>query len=75
MYKILDKIPFTTLLLIAILMLILPISPMPHVVEKIIMLKNGELTKAIDIFDLFYHLIPSFILILKVVVTRKHKVS
>jgi hypothetical protein len=42
------------------------LSPMPHVVEKLIMLKNGVLTKPIDIFDLFYHLIPTIILILKI---------
>jgi len=31
----------------------------------LIMLKNGTLTKPIDVFDLFYHLIPTVILILK----------
>jgi hypothetical protein len=39
---------------------------MPHVIEKLIMLRNGILTKPIDIFDLFFHLIPTFILLLKV---------
>lgn len=39
---------------------------MPHVIEKLIMLKNGILTKPIDIFDLFYHLVPTIILFLKV---------
>lgn len=29
------------------------------------MLKNGSLTKPIDIFDLFFHLIPTIILALK----------
>lgn len=75
MRTILDRIPFTTLLFIAVLMLILPVSPRPHVVEKFMMLKNGELTKFIDIFDLFYHLMPSFFLILKVVVTKTHKAN
>ena len=27
---------------------------MPHVIEKLIMLRNGTLSKPIDIFDLFY---------------------
>jgi len=70
MIKLIDQIPFTTLIFFAVIMLLLPFSPMPHVLEKIIMLKNGELTAAIDIFDLFYHLIPSFLLIIKVVVMR-----
>ena len=47
-------------------MLLAPFRPMPHVVEKLIMLKNGTLTRPIDIFDLFYHLIPAIILVLKV---------
>ena len=61
----LDKIPYSILIIAAIFMLLAPFRPMPHVVEKLIMLKNGTLTKPIDVFDLFYHLIPVFLLILK----------
>jgi hypothetical protein len=32
----------------------------------VIMLKNGTLTKPIDIFDLFFHLFPTIILLLKI---------
>ena len=63
---ILDKIPYSILIVIAIFMLLAPFRPMPHVIEKLIMLKNGTLTKPIDIFDLFYHLVPTIILLLKV---------
>ena len=66
MLSFLDKIPYSILIIAAIFMLLAPFSPMPHVVEKLIMLKNGTLSKPIDIFDLFYHLIPTFILILKI---------
>ena len=62
----LDKIPYMILIVIAVFMLLAPFRPMPHVVEKLIMLKNGTLTKPIDIFDLFYHLVPTIILALKV---------
>ena len=62
----LDKIPYMILIVIAIFMLLAPFKPMPHVIEKLIMLKNGTLTKPIDIFDLFYHLLPTIILALKV---------
>jgi hypothetical protein len=48
-------------------MLLAPLKPMPHVIEKILMLKNGTLHKPIDIFDLFFHLFPLVLLILKVV--------
>ncbi len=63
---ILDKIPYSILIVIAVFMLLAPFTPMPHLVEKLIMLKNGTLTKPIDIFDLFYHLLPTIILLLKI---------
>jgi hypothetical protein len=66
MWAILDKIPYSILIVIAVLMILAPFKPMPHVLEKLIMLKNGTLTKPIDIFDLFYHLIPTIILLLKI---------
>ena len=66
MWAILDKIPYSILVLVAVFMILAPFKPMPHVVEKLIMLKNGTLTKPIDIFDLFYHLIPTIILLLKI---------
>ena len=62
----LDKIPYLILIVLAVFMLLAPFRPMPHVLEKFIMLKNGTLTKPIDIFDLFYHLVPTIILALKV---------
>ena len=66
MWAILDKIPYSILIVIAVFMILAPFKPMPHVLEKFIMLKNGTLTKPIDIFDLFYHLIPTIILLLKI---------
>jgi hypothetical protein len=66
MWAILDKIPYSILIVIAVLMILAPFRPMPHVLEKLIMLKNGTLTKPIDIFDLFFHLIPTIILLLNV---------
>ena len=65
MLGLLDKIPYSILIIAAIFMLLAPFRPMPHVVEKLIMLKDGALTKPIDIFDLFYHLIPSLLLVIK----------
>ena len=65
MLRFLDKIPYLILIVIAIFMLLAPFRPMPHVVEKLIMLKNGKLTRPIDIFDLFFHLVPTILVILK----------
>ena len=66
MWNFLDTIPYPILIVAAILMLLVPFSPMPHVVEKLIMLKNGNLHRPIDIFDLFFHLVPTILLLLKI---------
>lgn len=67
MWSVLDNIPYIILVVFALFMLLAPFRPMPHVVEKLIMLKNGTLTRPVDIFDLFFHLIPSVLLILKII--------
>ena len=60
-----DQLPFPILIVLAIFMLLAPFHPMPHVVEKILMLKNGQLHRPIDIFDLVFHLTPLLLLGLK----------
>ncbi len=65
MFDFLDKIPYGLLILLAALMLLAPFYPMPHAVEKLIMLKNGTLKRPIDIFDLFFHLSPLILLLIK----------
>lgn len=66
MLSFLDKIPYSILIIAAIFLLLAPFRPMPHVVEKLIILKNGTLNRPIDIFDLFFHLIPTILLALKI---------
>jgi len=66
MRTILDKIPYSIIIVAAVFMLLAPFRPMPHVLEKLIMLKNGMLTRPIDLFDLFFHLLPAMILLLKI---------
>ena len=61
----LDKIPYLPLVILAVFMLLAPFTPMPHVVEKLMMLKAGTLRRPIDIFDLVFHLAPTIILLLK----------
>jgi hypothetical protein len=39
-----------------------PFVPEPHLVEKLRMLSAGTLTRAIDIFDVFWHLLPAALL-------------
>lgn len=66
MWALLDRIPYPLLILLAVFMLLAPFRPMPHVLEKLIMLKNGVLNRPVDIFDLFYHLLPTILLALKI---------
>ncbi|MEN8781988.1 MAG: hypothetical protein ABF292_12880 [Desulfobacterales bacterium] len=66
MWVLLDRIPYALLILLAVFMLLAPFRPMPHVLEKLIMLKNGMLNRPVDIFDLFYHLLPTILLALKI---------
>jgi hypothetical protein len=66
MWALLDRIPYPLLILLAVFMLLAPFRPMPHVLEKLIMLKNGTLNRPVDIFDLFYHLLPTILLALKI---------
>lgn len=67
MLNFIDQIPYPVLAVFTIIMLVAPITPMPHVVEKILMLRNGTLHRPMDIFDLCFHLFPLVLLILKVV--------
>ncbi len=61
----LDKIPLSLLIVAAVVMLLAPFSPEPHLVEKFKMLRAGTLTRPLDIFDVFWHLLPSALLGLK----------
>lgn len=66
MARVVDKIPYAILIPLTVIMLLAPFKPLPHVLEKLIMLKQGTLTRPMDIFDLLYHLAPLAILIIKV---------
>lgn len=67
MFKWLDSLSYPMLIVFAVLMLLAPFRPMPHFWEKLQMLKAGQLTRPIDIFDLFFHLAPTLLLIVKVI--------
>ncbi len=61
----LDRIPLTVLVIAAVLLGLAPFAPEPHLVEKLRMLFNGQLSRPIDIFDLFLHGTPVVLLVLK----------
>ncbi len=68
----LDKIPLLPLVIIAAMLAIAPYpsQPLPHLVEKLQMLTQGNLTKAIDIFDLFLHATPLVLVVIKLLRKR-----
>lgn len=61
----LDRIPLSTLAIIALLLGLAPFSPEPHLWEKLKMLAAGTLVRPIDIFDLFMHGAPVLLLAAK----------
>jgi len=69
----LDKLPYQILIVWAVFMSLAPFVPEPHLVEKVNMLMDGTLTRPIDIFDLFWHLLPDILLLLKLVRDQSQK--
>ena len=65
MLKWLDRFPLVWLVVLAVWMLVAPITPEPHVVEKIRLLGQGQLTKPLDIFDLLMHSTPLVLLLIR----------
>jgi hypothetical protein len=61
----LDRLPWIWLLLLAVWMAIAPITPEPHLVEKLRLLVQGALARPLDIFDLVMHATPLFLVALK----------
>lgn len=70
MLKYIDRIPLLPLAVAAVFMALAPFAPEPHLVEKTRMLMNGELSRGIDIFDLFWH---SFLIVLLAIRLVRYK--
>lgn len=71
MFKLIDRIPLLPLTVAAIFMMLAPFVPEPHLLEKLRMLSNGELTRPIDIFDLFWHSLFVSILLIRLIRLKK----
>lgn len=61
------SLPFLAVLAGLMAMAPWPAGEMPHLVQKIQMLMDGNLTRPIDIFDLFAHGFPLVLLAVKAV--------
>ncbi|WP_320179045.1 RND transporter [Roseovarius pacificus] len=61
----LDKLPWTIVLVMCVTLGLAPFTPEPHVWEKIRMLAAGDLVRAIDWFDLVLHACPWLLVLAK----------
>jgi hypothetical protein len=61
----LDRMPWTWLLLLAVWMAVAPITPEPHLIEKLRLLGRGELVRPLDILDLGMHAAPLVLVAIK----------
>ncbi|MDQ6990152.1 MAG: hypothetical protein Q9M11_00280 [Mariprofundaceae bacterium] len=62
----LDDISYIFLIAASIVMAMMPFQPEPHLVEKYHMWQAGELHQLLDIFDVFWHLLPTLLLMVKI---------
>jgi hypothetical protein len=60
-----DRLPLWLLVALTLFMLGAPFVPEPHLVEKMRMLSEGTLRRPIDIFDVFWHLLPVALLAIR----------
>jgi len=65
MMKLIDNLPLTALVIVALTLGLAPFSPQPHILEKLGMLFDGALSRPLDIFDLLLHGAPWLLLALK----------
>ena len=63
--KWIDKIPLPILAVLALMLGLAPLSPQPHLWEKLIMLAGGTLNRPVDIFDLFLHGTPVLFFVIR----------
>ncbi len=61
----LDGISLSALVFASLLLGLAPFQPEPHVWQKLKMLADGELSRPLDIFDLFMHGTPILLLMLR----------
>ena len=63
--KFIDSLSLPVIIVFAVLLGTAPFGAQPHLLEKLEMLASGNLTRPIDIFDLFLHGTPLVILVIK----------
>ena len=66
-----SAIPWTVVIILCATLGLAPFTPQPHIVEKLILLKNGQLNSFIDIFDFLLHVSPFILLLVKIILHLK----
>ena len=69
--KFFEQLPWRVLIPVALLLGLAPFQPEPHLLEKLRMLGEGQLSRPMDIFDLFMHGAP-FLLVLGKLLLGRH---
>ena len=68
------KIPWWIVIVGCLTLGLAPFQPLPHLVEKTMMLFDGELYRPIDVFDLLLHSAFPALLVTKIILTiRRNK--
>ncbi len=65
MQNYINQLPWIIVVILCLTLGLAPYSPQPHLVEKLILLTDGQLNNPVDIFDFLMHLSPFILLILK----------
>jgi hypothetical protein len=73
--RVIRELPFSILIVVAVLMLGAPFVPEPHLVEKARMAMDGTLTRPLDLFDVVWHLLPSALLVWKTVLWQRDRAA
>lgn len=63
--RLIDRLPMVWVAGLAIWLAVAPIVPEPHLLEKWRMLRQGTLTRPLDVFDLLLHTVPLLVLLAK----------
>jgi hypothetical protein len=69
----LDRFPLALYVVLALTLGLAPFLPEPHLWEKLKMLASGNLSRPIDVFDLFWHGAPWVLLVLKLLRLRSRR--
>ena len=69
--KFFGQLSWTFLIPAALLLGLAPFLPEPHLLEKLRMLESGQLSRPVDIFDLFMHGAPFLLILGKLLLGRR----